>query len=55
MTVKITYDALDDMRDIHSYISEVLQSKETADRQLNRLRKAIKSLDTFPERYKLTV
>ena len=39
----------------HTYISEVLQSKETADRQLNRLRKAIKSLDTFPKRYKLTV
>ena len=51
MTYKIIYspESLDDLRTIYSYIAfEKLASKNAID-QVNRIRKAIRSLDLFPE------
>ena len=52
-TVTVGSDAINDLRDIHSYIAFSLQEKQTAENQLNRIRKAIRELDTFPLRHKL--
>ncbi len=43
--------AKDDLKSIYSYIAFNLKEKQTAINQINRIRKSIKSLDTFPERY----
>lgn len=51
--VTISSDAIEDLRDIHSYITFSLQAKQSAANQLNRIRKAIYDLETFPLRYKL--
>ena len=51
--VTVSSEAIEDLRDIHSYIAFTLQAKQTATNQLNRIRKAIYELDTFPLRYKL--
>ena len=51
MTYKIIYSpkSLDDLRTIYSYIAfEILAPKNAID-QVNRIRKAIRSLDLFPE------
>ena len=46
--------ALDDLRTIYSYIAYECSSPTNAQNQLNRIRKKIRSLDTFPERYQKT-
>ncbi|MBQ9320455.1 MAG: type II toxin-antitoxin system RelE/ParE family toxin [Acidaminococcaceae bacterium] len=43
-------DALDDLRGIYSYIAYTLSALHTAEKQVNRIRKEIRSLDLFPER-----
>lgn len=45
--------AKDDLKDIYSYIAFELKVKQTAVNQVNRIRKAIRSLDTMPERYSI--
>lgn len=43
--------ALDDLDSIYSYIAYELMAEQTAENQVNRIRKGIRSLDTFPGRY----
>lgn len=49
---KVTYsaEALDDLKDIFSYIAFKLKVYQTAVNQTNRIRKAIKNLGNFPLR-----
>ena len=49
---KVIYSpvALDDLRNIYSYIAFILLVPDTAKKQVNRIRKEIRSLDLFPER-----
>lgn len=47
--VKLNPKAYRDLNEIFDYISQNLQSPENAKRQTNRLWKALKSLDTFPQ------
>lgn len=51
--VTVSSDAMEDLRDIYSYIAFTLQAKKAASGQLNRIRKVIYSLETFPARHKL--
>ena len=55
MNYKIIYSplALDDLRNIYSYISFELKSPDTADKQVKKIRKRIKALNTLPEIYSL--
>ena len=52
-TYSIIYssEAKDDLREIYSYIAYDLQAPETAEGQVNRIRKEIRSLDFMPSRY----
>lgn len=50
--VTISSDAIEDLRDIYSYIAFTLQAKQAAANQLDRIRKAIYELESFPLRYK---
>ena len=52
-TYSIIYssEAKDDLREIYSYIAYDLLSPETAEGQVNRIRKEIRSLDFMPSRY----
>ena len=52
-TYSIIYssEAKDDLREIYSYIAYDLQAPETAEGQVNRIRKEIRSLDFIPSRY----
>mgnify|MGYP003259030473 FL=1 len=52
-TYSIIYssEAKDDLRKIYSYIAYDLQAPETAEGQVNRIRKEIRSLDFMPSRY----
>jgi toxin ParE1/3/4 len=52
-TYQVIYspEALDDIRKIYSYIALELQASETALKQVNRIRKEIRSLDFMPMRY----
>ena len=52
-TYSIIYssEAKDDLREIYSYIAYDLQAPETAEGQVNRIRKEIRSLDFMPARY----
>ena len=52
---KVSYsvDALDDLREIYSYIANELLVPETATAQLGRIRKEVRSLDFMPARYAL--
>ena len=52
MKFKVIYSpaALDDLRNIYAYIAYILLVPDTAERQVNRIRKEIRSLDLFPER-----
>ncbi|MBR4473579.1 MAG: type II toxin-antitoxin system RelE/ParE family toxin [Oscillospiraceae bacterium] len=52
---KITYspDALDDLKDVYSYIAYNLLEKNTARDLVIRIRAEIKTLNRFPERYPL--
>lgn len=45
--------ALDDLREIYSYIAFTLKVPDTAKDQVNRIRKKIRSLDLMPLRYTL--
>lgn len=46
-------EAVDDLREIYSYIAFTLLVPETAEKQVNRIRKEIRSLDFMPSRYSL--
>ena len=52
MKYKVIYSpaALDDLKNIYAYIAYILLAPDTAERQVNRIRKEIRSLDLFPER-----
>lgn len=52
-TVRITDEALSDMREIYRYIAEELCSPENARGQYDRIADEILSLERFPERYRL--
>lgn len=43
--------ALDDLRELYAYIAFTLLVPETAEGQVNRIRKEIRSLDFMPSRY----
>lgn len=49
--VGYSVDSLNDLRDIYSYIASELLVPETVVAQINRIRKAIRSLDFMPSRY----
>ena len=51
--VVLTNQAKADLISIYRYIAYNLQSPQTAEGQLSRLEKAIASLDTMPERYRV--
>jgi len=44
-------EAMDDIREIYSYIAFELQVPDTAEGQITRIRKEIRSLDFMPSRY----
>ena len=46
-------EAMDDLREIYSYIAFTLLVPEAAEKQVNRIRKEIRSLDFMPSRYSL--
>nr|WP_296011906.1 type II toxin-antitoxin system RelE/ParE family toxin [uncultured Blautia sp.] len=46
-------EAMDDLREIYSYIAFTLLVPETAQKQVNRIRKEVRSLDFMPSRYSL--
>lgn len=46
-------EAVEDLKDIYSYIAYELYSPNSGKKQVNRIRKAIKSLDLMPSRYSL--
>ena len=48
--VGYSVDALDDLREIYSYIANELLVPETATAQLGRIRKEVRSLDFMPAR-----
>lgn len=52
---KVIYSpaAFDDIRNIYLYIAQELQVPDTAQNQVNRIRKKIRSLDFAPNRYSL--
>lgn len=54
-TYSVSYspEAMDDLREIYSYIAFTLLVPETAEKQVNRIRKEIRSLDFMPSRYSL--
>lgn len=51
--VGYSVDALDDLREIYSYIANELLVPETASAQLGCIRKEVRSLDFMPARYAL--
>lgn len=46
-------EAMDDLREIYSYIAFTLLVPETAKKQVNHIRKKVRSLDFMPSRYSL--
>lgn len=52
-SVTLTAQATSDLKDIFKYIAYDLQSPEIASGQLDRIEKAIFSLDTMPERFRV--
>lgn len=48
--VGYSVDALDDLREIYSYIANELLAPETATAQLGHIRKEVRSLDFMPAR-----
>lgn len=52
-TYSVVYspEAKDDLREIYSYIAFELEAPDTAQGQVNRIRKEIRSLDFMPARY----
>ena len=55
MTYQIIYspESLDDLRDIYSHIAFEKLVPENAEGQVNRIRKAIRSLDLFSDRHQI--
>ena len=51
--VGYSVDALDDLREIYSYLANELLVPETASAQLSRIRKEVRSLVFMPARYAL--
>ena len=51
-SVSYTDDALQDLRDIYSYISGELRSSRVAAAQVKRIREEVRALGLFPKRYK---
>lgn len=51
--VSYSEDALDDLREIYTYIANGLLVPETAAAQAGRIRKEVRSLDFMPARYAL--
>lgn len=51
--ISYSQDALDDLREIYSYIANVLLVPETAAGQVGRIRKEVRSLNFMPARYAL--
>lgn len=49
-TIKYSTKAINDLRDIYSYIAFNLKSPETAAKMVRRIRNSIKELDFMPER-----
>ena len=51
---KVRYSpvAVDDLKEIYSYIANELKVQETAQQQTERIRRRIRSLDQFPGRHK---
>ena len=49
--VYYSQEALDDLKDIYSYIAFHLLEKETAKNLVARIRKEVKTLSSMPERY----
>lgn len=52
-SIVITPQAKNDLREIFKYIAFELQSVQNAAGQIERIEKAIASLDTMPERFKV--
>ncbi|MGI6555705.1 MAG: type II toxin-antitoxin system RelE/ParE family toxin [Pseudoramibacter sp.] len=50
-TINYSPNALDDLREIYTYIANELHVPETAAVQVNRIRKAVRSLDFMPARH----
>ena len=50
-TVRYAPQALDDLRNLYSYVAFSLKEPATAQKLLNRIRKAARSLDALPGRY----
>lgn len=46
-------EAMDDLKEIYAYIAFTLLVPETAEKQVNRIRKEVRSLDFMPSRYSL--
>lgn len=46
-------DALEDLKDIYSYIAFELRVPDTAQKQVNHIREKVRSLDFMPARYSL--
>ena len=51
--VRYSPAAREDLKGIYSYIADSLKESGTAARQTDRIRKAIRSLDTMPERHRV--
>ncbi|MCL2618568.1 MAG: type II toxin-antitoxin system RelE/ParE family toxin [Defluviitaleaceae bacterium] len=49
----MTKGAKRDLKGIEDYIAQVLLMPETADRQVNKIGRAVKSLEIMPKRYRL--
>lgn len=52
-SVSYSPEAMDDLREIYAYIAFTLLVPETAGKQVNRIRKEVRSLNFMPSRYSL--
>lgn len=52
-SVLYSTEALSDLRGIYSYIAFTLRMPDTAQNQVNRIRKEVRSLDFMPGRHKI--
>lgn len=52
-TIKYTAQALEDLKGIYEYISLVLLSPDTAKHFIEKIKKAVRSLEYMPEKYKI--
>ena len=50
-TVSYTTGAKEDLRSIYSYVAFKLKERQVAKRLVERIRKEIRALNTFPERF----